>query len=196
MHMLQPTLKKNDKKGKIIIWTLSIVVFAAVAVLSRVKLDLNLSFNVHVFATFNAIVNSLVTLLLIAGLVSVKQKNYILHKKIMTTAIILSSLFLVSYICHHLLAGETKFGDTDHNGLVSDAEKLQVGGVRTFYYIILGTHIPLAGIILPFILFTAYRALIAEWPQHKKIARITWPIWLYVSITGVLVYWLISPYYF
>jgi putative membrane protein len=193
--MLQPALKKNDKKARIIIWILSIVVFTAVAILSRVKLTLNLGFNVHVFATFNAITNSLVTLLLIVGLIAVKKRNYVLHKKIMVTAIILSSLFLVSYICHHLLAGETKFGDADHDGLVSEAEKLQVGAARTFYYIILGTHIPLAGIILPFILFTAYRALIAEWPQHKKIARITWPIWLYVSITGVLVYWFISPYY-
>jgi putative membrane protein len=194
--MLQPALKKNDKKAKAIIWILSIVVFAAVAIVSRIKLTLNLGFDVHVFATFNAIINSLVTLLLIAGLVAVKKRNYVLHKKIMATAIVLSSLFLVSYICHHVLAGETKFGDTDHNGLLSETEKMAVGGLRTFYYIILGTHIPLAGIILPFILFTAYRALIAEWPQHKKIARITWPIWLYVSITGVLVYWLISPYYF
>lgn len=193
--MLQPALKKNDKKAKTIIWILSIVVFTAVAILSRVKLELNLGFDVHVFATFNAIINSLVTLLLIAGLVAVKKRNYGLHKKIMVTAIVLSSLFLVSYICHHLLAGETKFGDADHNGLVSEIEKLEAGGLRTFYYVILGTHIPLAGIILPFILFTAYRALIAEWPQHKKIARITWPIWLYVSITGVLVYWFISPYY-
>jgi putative membrane protein len=193
--MLEPVLKKNNKRAKIIIWILSILVFTAVAILSRVKLELDLGFNVHVFATFNAIINSLVTLLLIAGWMAVKKRNYVLHKKIMATAIVLSSLFLVSYICHHLLAGETKFGDTDHNGLVSEAEKMAVGGLRTFYYIILGTHIPLAGIILPFILFTAYRALIAEWPQHKKIAYITWPIWLYVSISGVLVYWFISPYY-
>ncbi len=193
--MLEPVLKKNDKRAKIIIGILSILVFTAVAIVSRVKLELKLGFNVHVFATFNAIINSLVTLLLIAGWMAVKKRNYVLHKKIMATAIVLSSLFLVSYICHHLLAGETKFGDADHSGLVSEAEKMAVGGLRTFYYIILGTHIPLAGIILPFILFTAYRALIAEWTKHKKIAYITWPIWLYVSITGVLVYWFISPYY-
>jgi putative membrane protein len=193
--MLKPVLLKNDAKAKWIIGVLSIVVFVAVALLSRVKLNINPGFDVHVFATINAIINSIVTVLLVAGLISVKQRKYTLHKKIMTAAIILSSLFLVSYISHHLLAGETKFGDADHNGMVTDAEKLQVGWLRTVYYIILGTHIPLAGIILPFILFTAYRALIAEWPRHKKIARITWPIWLYVSITGVLVYWFISPYY-
>ena len=99
----------------------------------------------------------------------------------MLTAIILSTLFLISYICHHLFAGETKFGGT--------------GTAKIIYYIILGTHIPLAGIILPFILFTAYRALIGEWPGHKKLARITWPVWFYVAITGVAVYWMISPYY-
>jgi putative membrane protein len=67
--------------------------------------------------------------------------------------------------------------------------------LRTFYFIILATHSPLAGLILPFILLTAYRALIAEYPRHKKWARFTWPVWIYVSVTGVLVYLLISPYY-
>jgi putative membrane protein len=113
----------------------------------------------------------------------------------MVTALILSVLFLVSYICHHLLAGETKFGDINHDGLLSDAEKALAGSKRMVYIIILATHIPLAGLILPFILYTAYRALIGEWPKHVKLARITWPIWLYVSVTGVLVYLLISPYY-
>ncbi len=105
-------------------------------------------------------------------------------------------LFLVSYICHHLFAGETRFGDTNHDGIVTDAEKQVAGGLRTFYYIILGTHIPLAGIILPFILFTAYRGLTAEFARHKKIARITsGRCGFYVSVTGVLVYLMISPYY-
>lgn len=113
----------------------------------------------------------------------------------MLTAIVLSVLFLLSYICHHLFAGETKFGDVDHNGIISDEEKLQAGSVRMVYYFILITHIPLAGIILPFILFTAYRALTGEYEQHKKLTRITWPVWLYVAVTGVVVYLLISPYY-
>jgi putative membrane protein len=114
-------------------------------------------------------------------LITVKQKKYELHKKIMMTAIVLSVLFLVSYIAHHLFAGETKFGGE--------------GTMKAIYYLILFTHIPLAGIILPFILFTAYRALIGEYEQHKKLTRITWPIWFYVAVTGVIVYWMISPYY-
>ena len=113
----------------------------------------------------------------------------------MLTAIILSVFFLVSYICHHLLAGETKFGDINHDGILSADEKLTAGSIRTIYYIILITHIPLAAIILPFILFTAYRSLIGEYEKHKKLARITWPIWFYVALTGVVVYLMISPYY-
>ena len=193
--MLPPVLAKNDNKAKWLILVVSFVVFAAVVLLSRIKLEVDLGFDVHVFAKLNAFVNSIVSLLLLAGLMVVRQGKYEQHKKIMIAALILSVIFLVSYICHHLFAGETKFGDIDHDGVVTEAEKALVGGKRTFYYIILATHIPLAAIILPFILFTAYRALISEWPKHKKLARITWPIWLYVSVTGVLVYLLISPYY-
>lgn len=191
----QPTLVKNDKRAKTFIWSVSIIVFLAIAVLSKLKLNVDLGFNPHVFAMANAVINSAVTILLLLGLWSIKTKKYLLHKKIMITAIILSTLFLVSYICHHLFAGETKFGDIDHNGIVSADEKTLAGNLRIVYYFILGTHIPLAGIILPFILFTAYRALTGEYLNHKKLARITFPIWLYVAITGVVVYFMISRYY-
>lgn len=194
-NILQPQIAKNDKLARLLIGVVSFVIFTAIVLLSKIKIEVNLGFDVHVFALINAVINSFVSILLIAGLIAVKRRQYLLHKKIMLGAIILSVLFLVSYICHHLFAGETRFGDLNHDGLVSDAEKSAAGSLRIFYYIILGTHIPLAGIILPFILFTAYRGLIAEFPGHKKIARITWPVWLYVSVTGVLVYLLISPYY-
>jgi putative membrane protein len=167
----------------------------AVAILSKVKLNVDLGFNSHLFAKANAFINFSVTILLLAGLWAIKRKKYLLHKRIMVAAIILSILFLVSYICHHLFAGETKFGDIDHNGIVSLDEKTMAGSLRIVYYFILGTHIPLAGIILPFILFTAYRSLTGEYERHKKLARITWPVWLYVAITGVAVYLMISPYY-
>lgn len=193
--MLQAVIKKNDKSAKVFIWVVSFVVFAAVVVLSRVKINADLGFDVHNFALFNAITNSIVSLLLIVALIAAKQRKFILHRNIMIAALVCSVLFLVSYICHHLFAGETRFGDVNHDGIISDDEKAAAGSLRTFYYFILGTHIPLAGIILPFILFTAYRGLTAEFARHKKIARITWPIWLYVSITGVLVYLMISPYY-
>jgi len=179
--MLTPSLKKNDKQARLLIITVSFVVFAAVALLSQFKLNLELGFDVHIFAALNAVINSTVTLLLIAAYVAVRKKNYEVHKKLMLSAIVLSVVFLVSYIAHHILAGETKYGGD--------------GALRYIYYFILATHIPLAGIILPFILFTAYRSLIGEYGKHKKLARYTFPLWLYVSITGVLVYLLISPYY-
>ena len=193
--MLQAVLEKNDKKARILIFTFSAIVFAAVMLLSRTKLNINLGFDVHLFAKANAIINSCVAVLLVIALVAVKSKNYTLHKNLMMTAMLLSILFLVSYICHHLFAGETRFGDVNHDGIVSDMEKAAVGSTRMIYYILLGTHIPLAGIILPFILFSAYRALTGEFDKHKKLTRITWPIWFYVAVTGVVVYWMISPYY-
>lgn len=182
--MLTPTLKKNDKQAKLLIWTVSFVVFAAVAFLTNIKLfkGIQLGFNVHLLALFNATINAAVSILLVWALLAVKSKKFVLHKKIMLVAIVLSSLFLVSYIGHHLLADETKYGGAKNV-------------LYYFYYFILITHILLATIILPFILFTAYRALIGEYAQHKRLTRYTWPLWLYVSVTGVLVYWLISPYY-
>lgn len=193
--MLQASLSKNDKKASWLIGIFSVVVFTAVVLLGRVKLELNLGFDVHIFATINAFINSAIAVLLVAALVAVKNKNYQLHKQLMMLALILSILFLVSYIAHHLLAGEARFGDADHDGLLSEEEKLQAGTIRVVYYLILGTHIVLAALILPLILFTAYRALTAEFPAHKKLAKITWPLWFYVAVTGPIVYWMISPYY-
>lgn len=179
--MLTAMIRKNDKLARMLIGVVSFVVFAAVVFLSRVHLKVDLGFDVHVFARINAFLNSIVAVLLLVALIAVKQGKFVLHKKIMMVAIILSALFLVSYICHHLFAGDTKFGGA--------------GSIRPVYFIILITHIFLAAIILPFILFTAYRAMVAEFPAHKKLARITWPIWFYVAITGVIVYLMISPYY-
>ena len=179
--MLEAVWKKNDVRARSLIIAVSIIVFAAIVLLSRVKLNVQLGFDEHLFAKINAVINSAVSILLLAGLIAVKNKKYLLHKRIMITAIILSCLFLVSYICHHLFTGETKFGGE--------------GTIRYIYYFILGTHIVLAGIILPFILFTAYRAMTGEWIKHRKLSRITWPIWLYVAVTGVAVYFMISPYY-
>jgi putative membrane protein len=179
--MLQASIQKNDPKAKWLIGIFSFVVFAAVVILGRVKLEVDLGFDVHIFAAINAVINSAIAVLLITALWAVKAKKYLLHKQMMMTALLLSVLFLVSYIAHHLLAGDTKFGGE--------------GVIRTVYYIILVTHIFLAAIILPFILFTAYRALTAEYATHKKLAKYTWPLWLYVAITGPVVYWMISPYY-
>jgi len=190
-----PYLKRNDKKASLLIWIVSIVVFVAVAFLEQVKFRINLAFNPHIFATINAFINSIVAILLIAALLAVKSNKYYLHKNLMIAAIFLSVLFLISYICHHLLSGDSKYGDLNHDGILSADEKSLAGTGRYIYYFILITHIPLAGIILPFILFTAYRALTGNYARHRKLARITWPIWFYVAVTGVIVYLMIRPYY-
>jgi putative membrane protein len=188
-------ITKNDRKARIIIFVFSAIIFIAVSALGKFKLDINPSFDEHIFARVNAVINTIVAILLVAGITTAKRKQLVVHRKIMLTAMALSILFLVSYICHHLLAGEARFGDVNHDGLLSSDEKLAAGSLRYVYYVLLGTHIVLAGIVLPFILFTAYRALINENEAHRKLAKVTWPMWFYVALTGPVVYLLISPYY-
>lgn len=179
--VLPPTIKKNDRLATILIVVFSVIVFAAVTVLSRVQLKVNLGFDKHIFAHLNALINTFVALLLISALYAAKQKRFNTHKRLMLWAMFLSILFLVSYICHHLFTGETKYGGE--------------GLAKLVYFAILFTHIPLAGLVLPFVLFTAYRGLTAEYDRHRKLAKKVWPVWLYVAITGVIVYYMISPYY-
>jgi putative membrane protein len=195
--MLTAVWKKNDKKARSLIIVFSIIVFAAVSILGRYNLSgkVDLPFDVHLFALANAIINGTVAILLLTGLLVVKRRNYLLHKKIMLTAMFLSVLFLVSYICHHLFAGEAIYGETDGVRGLSDIERVAAGSKRTIYLFILATHIPLAGLGLPFILFAAYRALTGEFEKHKKLVRIIWPVWFYVAVTGVVIYFMISPYY-
>ena len=179
--MIEASIPKNDKAAKRIIWILSLVVFLVVVSLKYIHVEANLGFDPHLFASINAFIYGSVAILLASALFAVKQKNYSFHKRLMLLAMILSSLFLISYIAHHVLTGDTAYP--------KDAP------MRSFYLIILITHIILAAVILPFILFTTYRGLTADFQAHKKIARITWPIWFYVAVSGVIVYWMISPYY-
>ena len=189
------TISKNDKKARVIIFSFSLIIFILISALGKYKLNVNLGFDEHIFAKANAVINSIVAVLLLAGLYFAKKGRYTTHRNIMLTAMALSVLFLLSYVLHHLFAGEARFGDVNHDGVVNEAEKATVGSIRYFYYILLSTHILLAGIVLPFILFTAYRALINENAAHRKLAKITWPVWLYVAVTGPVVYLMISPYY-
>lgn len=180
--MLKPMLTANDRLARIVILTLSVVVFIVVVALGKYKLlDVELPFDRHIFATINACINSVVAILLLVGLYAVKQRNFLLHRNTMMLAILLSALFLVSYIAHHIFNPDTYYPNT--------------GFIKTLYLVILILHIVSASLILPFILFTAYRGLTGEYQKHTKLARITYPIWLYVAISGVVVYLMISPYY-
>lgn len=194
-YPLTSSLKKNDRKAHFLIWIFSAIVFLAVTILDKIELPVKLGFDPHIFALLSAAVNSIVSVLLLFGLITIKQKKYVLHKNVMLFTMGLSILFLVFYIAHHLFTGETKFGDLDHNGILSLDEKTTAGNLRYVYYFIISTHVILAGIVMPFVLYSAYRAMTSEFEKHKKLVRYTYPVWLYVAITGVIVYWLISPYY-
>ncbi|MCB9183233.1 MAG: DUF420 domain-containing protein [Flavobacteriales bacterium] len=177
----RPTLLRPEAGVKRFIGVFSSIVFVAVVVLNRVQVPAPEGMDVHLFARINAVLNSLVSLLLIAGLFTARAGRWVAHRGVMLAAMALSLLFLVSYILHHLFAGETIYGGT--------------GVAKVLYYIILFSHIVLAATSLPFILFTAYRGLSGRYAEHRKLARRVWPVWLYVSVSGVVVYFLISPYY-
>lgn len=193
--MLEPALKKNDKLAYILIGAFSLVVFFVVTFLSKFTLEAELPFDKHIFALINAVLNTFVAIFLVAGLIAIKQKNYKLHRSFMMIAMVFSLQFLVTYIAHHLLAGEAKFGDANFDGVLDEAEKAVLGNTRPFYLILLGTHIVLAATSLPFILWTAYRALTSDFEAHKNLAKKVWPIWFYVAVTGPIVYLMIKQYY-
>jgi putative membrane protein len=189
------TLSKNDKKARIVILSFSAFVFIAVTALERITLQAELGFDPHVFALASAVINSVVAVLLVAGLFTAKNGAYTAHRNIMLAAILLSILFLVFYIAHHLFSGSTLYGDLNKNGIVDESEIAASGSMRTVYRILLSTHILLAGISLPFILFSAYRALTNQNAAHRKLAKITWPMWFYVAVTGPIIYFMISRFY-
>jgi putative membrane protein len=188
-----PAREPNFTRAIIIV---SIAIPAAVAFLILVpQAKLNFGFNTRTLPLFHAILNSSTAILLIASLYFIKNGQIAAHRRANWIAVALSTLFLVSYVIYHASNPSTRFGDLNHDGLLSDAEKQQAGFVRYVYYFILTTHILLSGIIIPFVLFTLQRAYQGKFEKHRKLAKITWPLWLYVAVTGVVVYLMISPYY-
>lgn len=189
----------NDLEKKYRLWIIivSIVIPVAVAFLFAVKLKdfgINvapLSFLPPVYATINGVT----AVVLFTAVWAIKNGRQKLHENLMKTAIGLSLGFLVMYVAYHMTADSAVFGDTNGNNILEDAEKATIGWVRFLYYFILATHILLSIIIIPFVLVTYVRALAQRYDRHKKLARITYPMWLYVAVTGVVVYLMISPYY-
>jgi putative membrane protein len=176
---------------------LSIFVFLVVVILNRKVIpapavDPGL---LYFFPKLNAILNGSCSILLILSLYMIRHKQITWHKRINITAFILSSLFLVSYILFHWLGPETKFGDINGDHEISEVEKAAMGNIRYVYYVILITHIILAAGVLPLILLSFYRGLQMQVEKHKKLVRWTFPIWFYVTVSGVVVYLMISPYY-
>lgn len=176
---------ENERNIKRFIWTMAVVIPAAVALLFLIPPIENLSEEVraslYVLPKLNAIFNGTAFFCLIGAFIAIRNKNIKVHRAFTTTALILSMLFLLSYVSFHLTTESTKFGGE--------------GWVRTVYFAILISHIVLSTGIIPLVLFTYVRGLGMQVEKHRKIAKITWPIWLYVTATGVIVYWMISPYY-
>jgi putative membrane protein len=173
----------QERKYRKIITALSIVIPIAVAALFLVNLK-DLGFNVEPLTFLPPIyasINGLTAILLIAAVIAIKKGNKKLHEQLNTFAIICSLAFLLMYILYHMTSDSTKFGGE--------------GAIKFVYYFILITHVILSIIVIPFVLTTYMRAKLGNFPQHKKIAKITFPLWLYVAVTGVVVYLMISPYY-
>jgi putative membrane protein len=167
----------SKKYNKLVI-LLSILVPVIVASLFRIKLDINIPvFLPPIYATINAFT----ALILITAVWAIKNKKRKLHEALMKTAIGLSVLFLVLYILYHATSSETHFGGT--------------GTIKYIYFFILITHIVLSIAVIPLVLFTFFSALNSDFNRHKKLAKIAFPLWLYVAITGVVVYFMIAPYY-
>ena len=161
------------------IWLISIVIPVVVAILFTVRIPnvASLSFLPPIYAT----VNGITAVILLLALKAIKSKNIKLHKNLMKTAIALSLAFLLMYVAYHMTSDSTPYGGE--------------GFIRYVYFFILISHIILSIGIIPMVLFTYVRAFTRQFEDHKKIARYTFPIWLYVAVTGVIVYFMISPYY-
>jgi putative membrane protein len=176
---------------------ISIFVFVVVLVLNRhlIPAPATIPSFVPYLPKLNAILNGTCSVLLLISLYFIKQKKITMHKKINILTFCLSSLFLVSYILFHYLNPETRFGDLNGDGILSPEERAAVGNIRYVYYVILTSHIILAAGVLPLILLSFYRGLQMQVEKHKKLVRWAFPIWLYVTVTGVVVYFMIAPYY-
>lgn len=186
-----------DRKYSKTVIAISILIPVVVMVLFSVKLrDFGIDVAPMTFLPpIYATINGITALLLIAAVVAIYRGNRVWHERLVTTALAASVAFLVMYVMYHLTSDSTKFGDTNYDGVVDSAELAMVGSIRFVYYFILLTHILLSVIIIPLVLFTYLRGLSGDFARHRKIARITFPIWVYVAITGVVVYLMISPYY-
>ena len=189
--------KTLEQRFRFSIILVSIVIPVVVAVLFSVKLkDVGievepLSFLPPIYAS----INGLTALLLILGVTAIRKGNQKVHEALMTSAIACSVMFLVMYVAYHMTADSTVFGDIDGNKILDATEKTNVGSMRSVYFFVLLSHIVLSIAIIPLVLITYVRALAMRFDRHKKIAKVTFPLWLYVAITGVVVYLMISPYY-
>lgn len=185
----------NDKFFLRLIWIVTAVVLVVVVVLKIVPPPATKPSFIYLLPHIIGGINAVCSVLLILSLIFIKRKMIQAHKITNVITFILSAFFLVFYILFHLYEKDTRYGDIDHNGILSAAELAAVGASRMIYFVILITHIMLAVIVLPLILISFLRGFSMQIERHRKIVRWAYPVWLYVAVTGVIVYLMISPYY-
>ncbi len=185
----------NDKFFSRLIWIVTAVVLIVVIALKLVPPPQNKPSFIYLLPHIIGGINATCSVLLIVSFIFIKKKNIQAHKVTNVITFMLSAVFLIFYILFHLYEKDTKFGDVDHNGVISAAELAAVGASRYVYFFILITHILLAIVVLPLILISFLRGFSMQVERHKKIVRFAFPVWLYVAVSGVIVYLMISPYY-
>lgn len=189
--------KQNDKTVFKIVLVATLLVCTLVVILNLKLIPVPDTFPSFIYKLplLNAILNGTCSILLVASLMAIKKRNITLHKKLNLTAFFVSALFLLSYVTAHYFIPDTKFGDVNHDLFLDANELSSVSSIRPIYLTILLSHIFLAVIVLPLVLISFYFGLKDDREKHKKITRFSYPIWLYVTVSGVIVYILISPYY-
>jgi putative membrane protein len=185
----------NDKFFSRLIWIVTAIVLVVVIVLKLVPPPQNKPAFIYLLPHIIGGINGTCAVLLVLSLIFIKNKNVQAHKITNVITFMLSAVFLIFYILFHLYEKDTKFGDVDHNGILSAAELAAVGTARYIYFFILITHILLAIVVLPLILISFLRGFSMQIERHKKIVRYAYPVWLYVAVSGVIVYLMISPFY-
>lgn len=179
-----------------IIYLISILIPLVVAFLIYFPAKLPISGGwVKLLPGVHATINSLTVITLGAALISIRKGNVDMHRRFMFMSLFLGILFLLSYVLYHSSVESVKFGDINHDGVLSEKELAEVGTSRTIYLVILASHILLSILVVPFVLFAFYYALTNQIMRHRKMVKYTYPVWMYVSVTGVIVYLLIKPYY-
>lgn len=188
---------KKDKLIQIIVGILSIVVLLVVVILNRkiISPPEHIPSFVYSLPLLNAILNSTSFILLLISLWNIKNKRVQWHKRLNLIAFVLSALFLISYVVAHFYLPETLFGDINHNNILESQELESVRIVRPIYLFILISHIILAAIAFPLVLLSFYFGIENKIIQHRKIVKWSYPMWLYVCLTGPIIYWLLKPYY-
>lgn len=191
----RPAREELSKKLGIVAWILTAAVLGLVGLMRQVKIPLPDGVSLSFLPPFHAAVNATAAVVLIVALIAVVSGRIGLHRKMIMTAMALSVLFLLSYVAYHFTSNEVKFGDVNLDGIVDEAERATVGGTRIVYLLLLISHIVLAAVSLPFILFTFIAGWTNRFSAHRKLARWVFPLWLYVALTGPICYWMLRPYY-